>query len=153
MSRIIAHIEGEDIIESDNGVVSYTSKAAIDSDGTGPHLDKHDAQNETSYQPNLNSSVDRYIVTPPAIISGVKGIVMGSQAVVTNTQNRKSTEAVVGDIGPHHLLGEISIATAIAIGLKPSPVSGGIEEHVIHYAIFPGVAAKVNGKQYTLQRH
>lgn len=151
MSRIIATIENENIIEHDDGTVTYRAKAAIDSDGVGPHHGDRTAQDETTYKPDLNADVDRYIVVPPAIREGVKGTVIGCQARVTNSINGKSTAAVVGDIGPHLKLGEISCACAEAIGLNPSPVSGGIDEHVISYVLHPGVAAIVEGKGYKLQ--
>ena len=43
------------------------------------------------------------------IIKGVVGVVMGCRAVVTNTKNSKSVEAVVADGGPSNKLGEISL--------------------------------------------
>ncbi len=149
--RTIATIEGEPIIEHDDGSVCFTSKAAIDSDGTGPHHGDKTAQDQTSYKPDLNADIDRYIVVPPAIRNGVKGVVMGCLANVTNTRTGAHTAAVVGDVGPHKKLGEISCATATAIGLNPSPVSGGVDEHIIKYVLFPGIPAIVNGKQYVLQ--
>lgn len=149
--RIIATIEGENITEHDDGSVHYRAKAAIDSDGVGPHHGDHTAQNETTYKPDLNADEDRYIVVPPAIRDGVEGVVMGCMAQVTNTLNGWHTAAVVGDIGPHKKLGEISCACASAIGLDPSPVDGGTDEHVIEYILFPDVPAIVNGTQYHLQ--
>lgn len=151
MSRIIATIENENITEFDDLSVHWTAKAAIDSDGVGPHHGDRTAQDQTSYKPDLNADLDRYIVVPPAIIHGVKGIVMGCQAQLTNTVNGAYTDAVVGDVGPHRKLGEISCAAATSLGLNPSPVDGGVDEHVISYVIFPGQPAVVNGKTYTLQ--
>ena len=149
--RLIATIEGEPIIEMDDLSVHFRSKAAIDSDGIGPHHGDKTAQDETSYKPDLNADVDRYIVVPPAIRSGVAGVVMGCKAQVFNTLTSDWTYAVVGDIGPYSKLGEISCACASAIGLNPSPVDGGVDEHVIQYVIYPGLAAEVDGKLYTLQ--
>jgi len=149
--RVLTTIEGEVITEHDDLSVHFRSKAAIDSDGTGPHHGDKTAQDETSYKPDLNADEDRYIVVPPAIRNGVKGIVMGCMAHVTNTLSGKHTAAVVGDIGPHRKLGEISCACASAIGLDPSPVHGGVDDHVIEYIIYPGLAAVVNGKVYKLQ--
>lgn len=149
--RLIATIEGEAITEMADGSVHYRAKAAIDSDGVGPHHGDHTAEDETTYKPDLNADEDRYIVVPPQIRDGVKGVVIGCLAQVTNTLNGKHTAAVVGDIGPHQKLGEISCACASAIGLNPSPVSGGVDDHVIEYILFPGTAAIVNGKQYVLQ--
>jgi hypothetical protein len=154
MSNIIATIEGEDIVLGNDGKISYKSKAAIDADGIGPSHGDPDKQDDTSLhrdgQP-LNADVDQYIVVPPAIIAGVAPTVLGSQAHVTNTLNGKSCEAVVGDIGPHKKLGEISVACAKALGIPPSPVSGGVDEHVVEYVIEPGKAAVVNGVTYQLQ--
>ena len=150
--RIIATIEGEPITEHDDESVSWKSKAAIDSDGVGPHHGDKTAQDETTYKPDLNADVDRYIVVPPAVRNGVKGVVIGCLAHVTDTRSgRRHTAAVVGDVGPHKKLGEISCACASAIGLNPSPVSGGVDEHVIEYVIWPGIPAVVNGTQYKLQ--
>ncbi len=161
--RLIATIEGEPIHELPDGSVHYRAKAAIDSDGVGPHHGDHTAQDETTYKPDLNADEDRYIVVPPAIRNGVKGVVIGCLANVTKMElvpveiggyiwkPGKHTAAVVGDVGPRKKLGEISCACASAIGLNPSPVSGGIDEHAIEYVIFPGVPAIVNGKSYHLQ--
>jgi len=147
--RLIATIENENIVEYDDGSVRYTSKAAIDSDGVGSHHGDKTAQDETTYKPDLNADIDRYVVVPPAIRDGVRGIVIGCKATVS--YGVKSTDAVVGDIGRHRKLGEISCACASAIGLNPSPVDGGTDAHVIQYVLWPGVAAVVNGKQYVLQ--
>ena len=149
--RIIATIEGEPITEQDDLSVTWRAKAAIDSDGTGPHHGDKTAQDETTYKPDLNADVDRYVVVPPAIRNGVKDVVIGCLAHVTNTRNGKHTAAVVGDVGPHKKLGEISCACASAIGLNPSPVSGGVDEHVIEYVIWPGIPAIVNSVNYKLQ--
>ncbi len=149
--RTIATIEGESIVEHDDGSVCFTAKAAIDSDGVGPHHGDKTAQDETTYKPDLNADVDRYIVVPPAIRNGVEGVVMGCLALVVDTRTGKHTAAVVGDIGPRKKLGEISCATASAIGLNPSPVSGGTDSHVIKYVLFPGIPAVVEGKTYHLQ--
>jgi len=99
----------------------------------------------------VDSATVPYVVVPPAIRNGVKGVVMGCLAHVTNTKNGKHTAAVVADIGPRKKIGEISCACASAIGVNASPTSGGIEERVIDYVIFPGVPAIVNGVTYPLQ--
>src|SRR5207253_7514824 len=106
-----------------------------DSDGVGPHNGDRTAQNQTTYKPDLNADIDKYIVVPPAIRNGVSGVVIGCQAQVTNTRNGKHTAAVVGDVGPHKKLGEISIACALALGIDPDPVLGGMDEHAIAYVI------------------
>ena len=152
--RILANIEGENINLLDDGSITWTSKAAIDGDGSGTETPGDTFQADTSLHQNgepLNSQVDRYIVVPPVIVWAVEGVVMGCQAFVTNTKNGRSSEAVVGDIGPHRKLGEISSALAVALGIDPSPTTGGYEDHVVHYSIIPGRYAVVEGKQYSLQ--
>ena len=107
----------------------------------------------------VDSATVPFVVVPPMIIKGVAGVVMGCRAVVTNTKNNKSVEAVVADGGPSNKLGEISLACAKAIGVpagegaKHPANSGGIDasSHVIHYQLFPGVPAVVNGVTYPLQ--
>lgn len=149
--KTLGTIEGCRITVNDDGSLEYMAKATIDSDGIGPHHGDHTAQNETTYKPDLNADVDRYIVVPPKIRNGVPGVVMGCQAFVTDMRNGRTTAAVVGDEGPPNKLGEISCATASAIGLNPSPVDGGEDSHVIHYRILPGVPAVVEGNTYSLQ--
>lgn len=150
--RVLAIIEGCPIsVSLDGKVVTYVAKAAIDGDGTGASHGDPDFQPRTSLKPDLNSDTDPYIVVPPAIIEGVPGVVLGCQAKVLNRVTRLSTNAVVGDVGPHAKLGEISIACAKAIGVNPSPTTGGENSHVIEYHIYPGLPAVVNGKQYSLQ--
>ena len=152
--RLIATIEDEPINELDDGTVTYTAKAAVDTDGSGPLHGDPCAQADTTLHwqgKALNADEDKYIVVPPAIVHGVKGAVMGCQAWAKNVSNGMETEAVVGDIGPHKKLGEVSVACAKALGINPSPNSGGTERHIIHYSLKPGLPAVVDGKQYSLQ--
>ncbi len=152
--RTIATIENEAITELSDGTVTYHAKAAIDTDGSGPLHGDPCAQRDTSLHWQgraLNADEDKYVVVPPAIIKGVKGTVLGCQANLTNTRTGLTTEAVVGDIGPKAKLGEISVACATALGINPSPTSGGEAAHVVFYALKPGVPAVVDGKHYTLK--
>lgn len=152
--QIIATIEGEPITEGDDNSVEYSSKMAIDGDGTGSSHGDPDYQSRTSLRYRtqfLNADVDRYIVVPPAIINGVKGIVLGCKAIVKDLRSGLWTDAVVGDIGPHHKLGEASIATAEVLHDPSSPTKGGVDEHVIGYKLWPGIPAVVDGKTYELQ--
>ena len=48
----------------------------------------------------VNSATVPFIAVPPSIIRGVAGVVLGCRAVVTNTRNGKTVEAVVVDQGP-----------------------------------------------------
>ncbi len=144
MKRIIATIEGEEIWEHEDGSITWRAKMAIDSDGIGPHHGDHTAQDDTSLHIDghpLNADIDRYIVVPPAILMGVPEIVLGCEAHCHNIRNGMEAEGVVGDIGPRRKLGEASCAMASALGLNPSPVNGGTDDHIIEYRIFPGIPA------------
>jgi hypothetical protein len=103
----------------------------------------------------VDSATVPFIVVPPMIIKGVAGTVMGCRALVTNTKNGRTTEAVVADGGPKDHLGEISVACAIAIGVPTGRThaanGGGANTPSINYQLFPGVAAVVNGVTYSLQ--
>jgi hypothetical protein len=83
---------------------------------------------------------------------GVKGIVLGCKGFALNTKNGMHSDAVVGDIGPHRKLGEVSDSLAAALGLNPSPVDGGTDDHIIQYTLWPGTAAVVDGKSYKLKQ-
>jgi hypothetical protein len=103
----------------------------------------------------VDSATVPFIVTPPLIIHGVAGIVLGCRCVVTNTANGQSVEAVVADIGPRTHLGEISLACAKAIGIPCGGThpanSGGVDSATIKYCLYPGVPASVDGVTYPLQ--
>lgn len=153
--RTIVVIDREPVTELDDGTVTFKGKVAIDTDGLGPLHGDPCAQKDTSLHfagKALNADVDRYIVVPPDIIKGVRGIVLGCQAHCLNTKNGMETDAVVGDIGPHKKLGEMSVACAKALGINPSPTSGGTAEHIVHYSLKPGTPAFVDGKTYELQK-
>lgn len=154
-NRIIATIESEPIVEHDDGRVSYVAKAAIDDDGSDNRWHDKYWQADTSEHDAMGKALDAgvvsYIVVPPAIIHGVKGIVLGCQARVTNLRNGKTCAAVVGDIGPHVKLGEMSVACAQAIGIPSSPVTGGVDAHIVAYELWPGTPAvlDVDGRTFT----
>jgi len=103
----------------------------------------------------VDSATVPFIAVPPLIIRGVVGIVLGCRCVVTNSRTDQSVEAVVADVGPADHLGEISVACAKAIGVPIGTThpanSGGAPSPTIHYQLFPGTAAVVNGVTYPLQ--
>lgn len=104
----------------------------------------------------VDSATVPFIVVPPMIIKGVAGVVMGCRAVVTNTRNGKTVEAVVADAGPSNHLGEISVACAKGLGISTGgkhPANGGGAESGIKYQLFPGIPAVVDGVRYPLQKH
>lgn len=87
----------------------------------------------------VDSETVPYIVVPPLIIQKTAGIVRGCKARVT--WKGRSVEGVVADKGPSNKIGELSIATARAIGLPASPRNGGTEKPEVLYELWPGVAA------------
>lgn len=220
MSRNIGSIHGSDIVEKDDGSVTFTSGATLDGDGangqfggdpcyapshyngrtldvignaghpgnwfgvvtdTGEATGRPIIQGENDPCPGahvsatslhlpgadgnplphsspfkyVDSATVPFIVVPPMIIRGVAGVVMGCRAVLTNTRNGKTVEAVVADGGPSNHLGEISVACAKALGIPSGgthPANGGGAESGINYQLFPDVPAVVNGVTYPLQR-
>lgn len=156
MSTLITIVAGEKIIEGDDLHVYWHGAAAIDCDGSGgnpwhdpyfqPDTSAHDSEGRA-----LNANEVPYIVVPPAIIKGVRGIVLGCQAYVKNLRTWARVEAVVGDIGPRHKLGEISVECARRLGVPCSPNSGGDTAHDYAYEIIPGQAAIVDGIVYPLK--
>lgn len=142
------------LLDETDGSIVFKANGRIDGDGSGPSHGDPCFQSDTTLHFNgkaLNAEVDRFIVLPPAIVKSVPGIVLGSQAFVMNVRNGKSTYAVVGDIGPKHKLGEISSATAVALGLSGNPNSGGTDDFILNFTVWPGKPAIVEGKQYSLQ--
>lgn len=152
MRTILDTVEGHPINLLDDGTIQYTAAGRIDGDGSGGNSwHDPDFQDATSLKfkgVSLNAETENYIVAHPSIIKGVAPIVLGSQAFVT--YKGKTVPAVVGDIGPHSRLGEMSIACAKALGIPESPLTGGVESGV-SYEIQPGVPATANGKTYDLQ--
>lgn len=152
--KIIAHIEGEDVTLQDDGSIRFRSKAAVDTDGRGPLHGDPDAQSDTSLHfggQALNADKVPYIVLPPQVIAAVPGIVLGSQATVACIRTNRQTDAVVGDVGPHSKIGEISVECARRVGIDPSPTTGGEDAHDVEYVVWPGKPAVIDGITYPLQ--
>lgn len=106
-----------------------------------------DANDPEAY---VDSETIPYIVVPPLVRQKTKGIVLGAKAIVVNTLNGKSVDAVVADIGPRTKIGELSIAAAKAIGIPSSPRTGGTDKKVVLYEIWPGTPAVVGNTTFTL---
>jgi hypothetical protein len=135
--------------------VEWVAKLAVCNDGSGGNPDDDPChQDETAYYNSgkfLNPYKVPYIVVPPMIIEGVDLVVLGCQGTIVNLKLGLSTPAICGEIGPDEKLGEASVEAAERIGLSGSPNSGGTDEQIILYAIWPGVPAKVDGVTYKLQ--
>lgn len=94
----------------------------------------------------LDSETENYIVVPPLLVQGVKGIVRGCKCAAT--WKGKRVFGVAGDLGPCNKNGELSIAMARELGLPSSPRNGGSDVPDVLYEFWPGVAAP----GYALQR-
>ncbi len=158
--RKIATIDGSIILEEDDGRVHFFADADVDSDGPGgSRQEDPDWQAETSLRfegKSLDARKVPFIVVPKIIIQGVRGIVLGSLARVTHTGllidgAHPWTWAVVGDVGPSRLTGEVSVECARRLRLDPNPRHGGTEDRVIFYEIWPGKPAVIDKIEYHLQ--
>lgn len=150
--RTIGTIEGCDILENDDGSISWTAKMAIDNDGSDNRQHDSDWQRDTSLHLHgkpIDSESVPGIVVPPLVINSVPGIVLGCEAIVT--YRNTSVMAVVFDIGPRKKIGEGSPELARRLGINPSATHGGIDDHVVLYRIFPGKSAVIDGIGYYLQ--
>lgn len=153
--RTLAVIQGCTITERDDLSVVFNADADVDCDGLGgnPHHDKY-FQPDTFYHHNghaLTAEKVPYVVVPPVVVRATKGVVMGCKVIVTNLKNGKVVHAVVGDLGPTRKIGEVSVLCAERLGLSGDPNTGGTDEHIIKYEIFPGIPAEVDGEPYELQ--
>lgn len=72
------------------------------------------------------------------------GLKMGS--VVAVIYQDKLSFGILGDVGPMGVIGEASYATAVELGINPSPTSGGVDSGVTYIA-FTGAAAVVTTKE------
>ncbi len=84
----------------------------------------------------VDSETIPFIVLPGGMPGGAK---LGDFAVLIHTvDHRPPCFAICADIGPHKKIGEASIAAAKALGIPPSPRTGGTEAKVILYIVFAG---------------
>lgn len=155
----IVTIDREAVWLHEDGSLTFRAKMAIDGDGAGGNVWHEPAppwQGDTTLHYKgaaLNPNKVPFIVLPPAVILGVDPIVLGSKTVCWNLMNGKLTDAVVGDVGPPKKIGEASVECARRLGVPESPISGGVDDHIIFYRIWPGVRAVVDGIKYTLQSY
>jgi hypothetical protein len=78
-----------------------------------------------------------YVSVPPEILQ--LGAKLGDGCLVTDRDTGKSVQAIIGDVGPHRKLGEVSVFCAASIGIDSSPRNGGAGRGVI-VRIFLGSA-------------
>jgi len=88
----------------------------------------------------LDSATENFIVVPSHWRSEIKGVVLGCKAEVKNTKTGKVVVGIVGDFGPKTKLGEASMAIAKALGVNPDPKTGGDENKIYQYTIYPDIS-------------
>jgi hypothetical protein len=142
------------IKEKDNGkYIRFISDLDVCNDGCGPsHGDPH-YQSQTAYYNGgeyLNADVDKYIVIPPQVRSGVPAVVMGCQGRLTNLKSGVAHDAVTGEIGPSDKTGEAAYCLAKIVNPSVTHNSGDKERSYL-YEFWPGEAAVVDGKNYKLE--
>ncbi len=155
-----AYVYYANIIQDDdrilNGKPSYFwfGDADNDVDGSPYWRDDPDGQSNTSLQLNgkaVNGDQFPFIVVPPQVINMTPEIVLGCVGLMEYQD--KSVACVVADSGPRSKIGEASPAALRALGLPaPHNGNGGLDTQEVLYRIWPGVAAKIGGVQFTLQR-
>jgi hypothetical protein len=91
-----------------------------------------------------------YVVTNPHVQRNAAGVVLGCLATVA--YQGRNISAVVADVSPSGRIGEISVATAKALNIPSSPLSGGVSRFEVSYTLYPGKAAVLAGITYPLQR-
>lgn len=154
--RIVVTIQGCEILQHEDGHVSFLADADIDCDGSGGNPD-----NDPYFQPDttlhrngraLNAYAESFIVVPPSIIKGVVPVVLGCKARVLYRKTGIYRDAVVGDVGPRTKIGELSVALAKRLGIPHNPNYGGESDfRLVLYEIWPGIPATVDGLDYQLQ--
>jgi hypothetical protein len=160
MTEVIGVIEGVEINRIDcvtGEFVQFVADFDSDNDGSGGNPE-HDTchENDTTLHAPDGKALDAYkvsfVVVPPLICQKTRGRVLGSECLLTNKSNGMQELCVVGDIGPHHKIGEASPHAAKAVGAHASAFSGD-ERHVFDYEIRVGKPALINGVQYALKSY
>jgi len=144
------------ITANGNETVHFVADADIDADGSGgnPDRDPYFQPDTSLHGPDgraLNAYQVPFAVVPPLVCQKTRGMVLGSECLITNTVTRQQVLCVVGDLGPRSKVGEISVAAARAIGVPWNPVRGGESRKIIDYEIRVGKPAVINGIRYTLK--
>lgn len=163
MKRILATIQGQDIHheidQTGYETVTFVGDMDIDCDGIGgnPFRDPYFQPDTTLHYPArpnpghkpLHAEKVPFVVVPPIVCRGTRGIVLGALCEVTF--KGRTVHAVVGDIGPSRKVGEGSPRLAELLGINPNPNHGGTDEFAVTYKVHVGVPACIDGIPYQLQ--
>lgn len=98
-------------------------------------------------QTKLDSDPTKYVdatqipyIALPTVVRDNLGVQLGDFAVVVNSKNGKTCNAIFADSGPPGKIGEGSVALADALNIPSSPRNGGTDSGVA-YVVFPGSGA------------
>lgn len=135
--------------------VFWVSDYDNDADGLNGNPDNDPAwQGQTSLKLR-GQSLDSYkvpgMVVPGWLPHAVGPIVLGCKGRITDLRTNNKVDVVVYDTGPTTKNGEGSTRAAQLLGINSNPNNGGIDEPVILFECWPGIAALVDGIQYDLQ--
>lgn len=136
--------------------VFWVSDYDNDADGDNNNPDNDPAwQGQTSLKLR-GKSLDSYkvpgMVVPGWLPAAVRPIVLGCKGRITDLRTGNSTAVVVYDTGPSAKNGEGSTCAATRLLINSNPNTGGVDEPVILFECWPGIAALVDGIQYDLQK-
>ncbi len=147
-------IQDEDRLVNQKPCYFWFGDADNDVDGSPYWAEDPYGQADTSLHLNgkpVNGDKFPFIVVPPQVLNMTPEIVLG--CIATMEYKGKDVACVVADTGPKSKIGEASPAALRALGLPaPHNGNGGIDTQEICYRIWPGVAANINGTQFTLQK-
>ena len=138
----------------DDGSLSYiTPWFRVDGDGDPRNVFRDPCwQEQTSLQHKgrpVNALTVPYAVINPLVAKRIAGIVLGCEGLCS--YKGKTVPFVVADVGPRSKIGEGSVMLAKRLGIPHSPVSGGQDGEPVHWKIYPGRAAEIDGETYTLK--
>jgi hypothetical protein len=119
--------------------VMFTSKMAIDADGSGglSKTDKTGTDKTSLHYSNgesLNPGTIPFIVVPTDFRQSFPLIDLGDYAAVS--YSGRTAYAIIGDHGPRGVVGEGSVALARSLGI-PSDANRGGADGGVQYLIFP----------------
>jgi hypothetical protein len=89
---------------------------------------------ESSQYRYIDSERIPFIVLPRNHANGAK---RGDVCLCLNTRSADNCYGIFGDTGPENKIGEASMRMASALKINNSPKSGGTEDRIIAYLVFP----------------
>lgn len=137
--------------------IFFIADMDIDCDGSDNRHRDPCYRPETSLRMPDGSSIDSEKVAGIVVPGGLPrmpkliGKILGCRARATNLLNMRTSWAVVFDTGPTFKDGEGSPELARRLGIDDNPNTGGEDNPVILYELWPGVPAELDGITYRLQ--